>query len=322
MKVPRTIETHEADLSIEELETLAEEIRMIVTKGIGVALSEYLEKANVTSRYELGYRKTRALQFEQKLEAYFPDEVFAILRRKGATVHIQRFNDSDDAFIRANIGRGASWMADRFYTNSKSIHKRVRRLGLSCSPDGHKWTREDDTIIRQNVDKGYKWLSEKLSVSMDCVRGRARRLKINVFVNDKHKYSKEEDAFIRKHASEGSVWLSEKMGHSSASIRERSGRIKVKLTCINNGVVLHKFTKKDDNFIRKNSEKGSDWIGLCLGIARKSIQYRARKIKVKLISRQQLAKLTTDLEKDIECEKEKSNRVNGRVVQSSYLGTS
>jgi len=130
MKIPAIIETHEANLSIEELEKIAEDVRLIITRGKGLTLREYIERANIVSAWELGCRKTKALQFESKLEAYFPDEVFAILKLKWKTVLGQQFNDDDNEFFKVNASKGAIWLADRFYTNRNHMHDRLVKMGL------------------------------------------------------------------------------------------------------------------------------------------------------------------------------------------------
>jgi len=200
MKIPAIIETHEANLSIEELEKIAEDVRLIITRGKGLALREYIERANIVSAWELGYRKTKALQFESKLEAYFPDEIFAILKLKWKTVLGQQFNDDDNEFFKVNASKGAIWLADRFYTNRKHMHDRLVKMGLIAPTQFHAWTNEEDIFLSKHADKGYEWLSEKMKIKVTALRARASLLKIRVF-SETNDYSEQEDDFIKANTS-------------------------------------------------------------------------------------------------------------------------
>ena len=280
MKVPRNLETQEADLSIGELEDLATDIRDLLLQGKGLTISEYIKRADSISELELGYRKTRALRFEPKLEAYFPDNVFAVLRRKGSRHCSNRFNKDDDAFLLENVHKGVHWLANRFYTNVSAISKHLGNMGVSFKSRNHIWTKKEEEFLRQNTDKGYKWIGKRLGVTPEAVRHKARKLKVSIKVQEHHRYSVEEDTFIRKHAYRGTKWISERLGHSQKSIRERAVRLKVKLPIISSGKKCHKYTKKDDKFITENSHQGAKWLADQLGVTVKSVQQRARLIGV------------------------------------------
>ena len=49
-----------------------------------------------------------------------------------------------------------------------------------------------------------------------------------------------------------------------------------------NGTVVHKYTPKEDEFIRKNADKGGVYLASQLGRKAQSIRDRAMRLKVKL----------------------------------------
>jgi len=68
-------ECKEAGLSYDELESLAEEIRFVLTGGKGVTIEEYVRLTRETSYLKFGYRKLKAIHNEPTLSSFFPQEV-------------------------------------------------------------------------------------------------------------------------------------------------------------------------------------------------------------------------------------------------------
>jgi hypothetical protein len=130
MKISNNMLTREADLSFEELERLAEEIRTLITGGRAFPIREYIRVVSSIDSEIFGYRKGRAILFEPKLESYFPDEVFEALRKKGREQRGHHFNREDDKFIIENISKGIEWLKDRFYTDGHTIYGRIEKLGI------------------------------------------------------------------------------------------------------------------------------------------------------------------------------------------------
>ncbi len=126
----KTISSHEANLSFEDLENLADEIRTIVTAGKSYTIREYVGVASSYDSSLLGYRKGKALLFEPKLETYFPHDVFEALKKKAREEHYHLFNEDDEIFIKENIQRGISWLRNRFYTDGKTIRNKIIAMGL------------------------------------------------------------------------------------------------------------------------------------------------------------------------------------------------
>lgn len=67
-------------LTLDELEVLAAEIHATLTKNKGLTISQFIDVVTTFPIAKLGYRNLKAVCEEGKLEAYFPDEVFDILR--------------------------------------------------------------------------------------------------------------------------------------------------------------------------------------------------------------------------------------------------
>ena len=130
MKVPKKLQTNEANLSFKELEDLAEEIRTQVSKGKAYTVREYVGAVASMDIVEFGYRKGKALLFEPKLESYFPDPVFEALHRKGREGRHHVFNEDDNAFLEKNINKGIEWLADRFYMKTFEIYGKIVELDL------------------------------------------------------------------------------------------------------------------------------------------------------------------------------------------------
>ncbi|GAG40549.1 unnamed protein product, partial [marine sediment metagenome] len=78
-------ETKDAALNFEELEEMAEAIRMTITEGAALTIEDYVKKSKEISVNKLGYRFAKALYHEPRLEAYFPEEVIKVLKKKDNT---------------------------------------------------------------------------------------------------------------------------------------------------------------------------------------------------------------------------------------------
>lgn len=130
MKVPKKSQTREADLNFKELEELAEEIRMQVTDGEAYTIRGYVNKVRSMDVSEFGYRKGKALLFEPKLEAYFPNEVFTALQQKGREARCHKLNEDDLIFIKNYVSKGIPWLANRFYMSRESMSRKIRNMGL------------------------------------------------------------------------------------------------------------------------------------------------------------------------------------------------
>lgn len=137
--------SREANLSFEEIDDLAEEIRVTITGGKAYTVREYLSIVRSMDAERFGFRKGRAILFEPKLESYFPDSIFAEIKSKGRESRGHEFNEDDKIFIRNNIKRGIGWLADRFYTSPKEMYNIVKDIGLS-----KELTDKDFVCVRGN----------------------------------------------------------------------------------------------------------------------------------------------------------------------------
>ena len=123
----KKIETKEANLTIEELGELAEGIRLILTGGKAYTVKEYAKLVKEVRPIDLGYRRTRAIKYEHRLVAYFPDDVFRALDKiKLSNI----FNKDDKQFMKKNYHKGIKWLAIHFYTEEERIEKEAGKLEL------------------------------------------------------------------------------------------------------------------------------------------------------------------------------------------------
>ena len=170
----------EAGLSPDELEHLAEEIRIIVMGDRGLTLNDYIEAAKNIHRSKFGHRKIRALQNEPSLDIYFPDKVYDILKEKGRELKFIRFDESDDAYFRRNVGKGVQWLSSRLYADTDLLYAKAKMLGIKIEGKLHHFTPSEDAFIRNNIRKGYKWLSDELNTTVASVKKRAQRIGVSL----------------------------------------------------------------------------------------------------------------------------------------------
>jgi len=281
MKTPKNIQSQGANLTINEIEELAEEIREKLIGNKGVDLNEYVERALNITPWKLGHRLTKALKYETKLEVFFPDRVFSALQKK--TFVFLRFNKNDDEFLTKNGGKGAGWLASRFYTTKNSIWSRAKVANIKLEREQCVYPESFENFIRKHKDKGCPWIADKLNLGYDAIHQKAKRMGVKLKrVDTSHQFIKEEDEFIRKNKRKGTMWIAEKLGLSYSSIRHRAYLLDIKISYIKDGKVVKKYRKGEDKFIRNNAEKGSSWIATKIKRSSASIRNRAVILRVKL----------------------------------------
>jgi len=169
----------DANLSLEEIESLAEEIRNIMLKGkCGVTMGEYIKAAQRIRPRDLGYRMTRAFRYEPKMESYFPSEVYEILKQKAIIQRFFSFQPYDIKFMRDNAGKGIAWVAQHMYSYYDTTDRKIRKLHISYQPKQHHYTDKEREFVKNNIDKGLKWLSTKINVDRENLRKLAKRMGI------------------------------------------------------------------------------------------------------------------------------------------------
>ena len=119
----------DANLSTEELEDLANNIHIILLGDRGATLSQYKEIAKNISQKKMGHRCFKAFQHEPRIEAYFPLEIYDILRARANKQKVA-FTELDTIFIKNNIGRGMVWLAKRLYCKEKMLKRYVKALRI------------------------------------------------------------------------------------------------------------------------------------------------------------------------------------------------
>jgi hypothetical protein len=280
MKKNDTIKEDGANLTLEELESLAEEVRIVLTQNKGMTLDQYKERASTIDPEELGCRKLAAICKEPKLEAYFPDEVIEILRSRFFNIHKSNLKDDDIEFIHRNEQMGNVWLSKHMYIHRDSLSRLSKKHGLNIISKKQEYTQEEEAFISQNSSKGSRWLAEKLNRSMDAICNKARRMKIHLGAASP--YTPEDDIFIKNNMLKGSRWIATQINRNIDSVRKRANKLNILLPVIVDGQECHKFSPKEDDFIRQNSDKNAVWIARQLHMPVRSIQRRANLIKIKL----------------------------------------
>ena len=193
LKIYKSDEPDSSGLDLEELESMAEEIRLILVGPEGLSLEDYIERAKKIPTTELGHRRIYCIKKEMKLEVYFPNEVWNILKKRCEDVEACKCTKEDDQFIIDNRGRGYDWLSKRLYMNKKDLSRKAIQLGVKVTKAMYTYTPEKVIFIRNNAHKGAKWISEQLGVSYDAIRNKCDRENINLFFKKPHRYTPEDN---------------------------------------------------------------------------------------------------------------------------------
>jgi hypothetical protein len=274
-----------ANLTLEELEGLGEEIRCVLINNTAILMKDYIQRALKVDFSELGYRKCRALRLELKLESCFPDEVYRILHERTMLVPISffRINNDDKKFILQNALKGTKWLAQKMYTDRRGVREIAKHLGISIAKESNEFLPEEINFIKKHADKGIPWISKTLNHPIHSIRSKACSLGIETRdCSVGHRFTPEEDEIIKTNLSKGRRWLATCLGRSLDSIRARTKTLKLKVPFVHSGKVFHQFTNYEDNFIRNNADKGLVWIARRLNLSTDSIANRTRVKKISI----------------------------------------
>jgi len=276
--------------TLQEIEELAEEIRYILTQNQGITLKDFMEVAFSINMKDLGYRLGMALKCDRKLESFFPDEVFAILKQRAIQTKMFYFSKKDDDFLQKNWNRGYKWLANQMYANVKSIRDYAQKKCLKMENDDVRViTPEIEEFIKKHADKGVPWLSNTLKIPGSTIRQYGKRTGIQFLICHKRKdFSPEEDRLIKDNISKGTLWLANILNRTSGSVGSRARRLNIQIPIIHKNKVCHRFTKKDDAFIFQNAKRGMVWLAKKMNLSENSIQYRARAKSIKIKSHRRI----------------------------------
>jgi len=167
-----------ANLTMEEMDKLAEEIRSVMLKGQGVTMEQFKRIAKRINPKTLGHRRFRALKYEPKIESYFPSEVYEILKERADRQQYSRFNNDDIEFMRSHGGMGIRWVADHLYSNTRDISVKMKKFHVLYKEKHHTYSQEEKDFVRANIDKGLKWLSMRTNQEVNTLRKLAIRMGI------------------------------------------------------------------------------------------------------------------------------------------------
>ena len=239
------------NLTLAEIESAAELIRMTITNGEALSLPNYIQAAKNLSLGKLGHRLNKMLTRESHLMAYFPDEVYKALTLSPPK-HL-RFNDLDFDFIRNNATKGTSWLAANFYTNNEQIRLITKTEGISVAKMYHNFSEEEIKFMKQFGYRGPKWVANKMGAGLKKISCKLWRMGIRYEIPQSFRFSKDQDNFIREHKDNGTTWIAEKLGVSQRSIRIRSKKLRLNIPIVRSDrKQVHSFSKFADHFIIKN----------------------------------------------------------------------
>jgi len=163
-------------VSYDELQSLAEEIRLMIVGETGVTLADYIEKAESFSISKLGYRQAKSILTNNKMVVFFPSEVFKIIKDKITQRENFFFNDDDLKFLSNNRQKGSEWLATRFFTTRKNIRDISTKHNIQFKHVYRQFTETEDKFILGNIDKGCTWIAVELNREVSSVRGRFKRI--------------------------------------------------------------------------------------------------------------------------------------------------
>ena len=247
------------NLTLAEIESAAELIRITITNGESLSLPNYIQAAKNLCFGKLGHRLNKMLIQESHLMAYFPDEVY-----KALTLNVPknlRFNDLDFDFIRNNAIKGTSWLATHFYTTNEQICLITKAKGIPIVKMYHNFSEEEVKFMNQFGHRGPKWVANKMGIDENRVSCKLWKMGIRYKIPQSFRFSKDQDNFIREHKENGTTWIAEKLGVSQQSIRIRSKRLHLNIPVVRSDEKqIHSFSKFADRLIMENKNKGTKWL--------------------------------------------------------------
>lgn len=218
------------NLTFPELEALAEEIRNIILNGKGRTVSEYVDAVNDMDLSLLGYRKFRAIEFEPKLLAYFPDRVHKALRKRIVDEPSEpQFDVTDDRYIFQNQAHGYEWLRQHLYSEREPLENRLKELGIEIEIPEVEVPEEPSEEISKEKPK------EKIKVAyVDANKPvwQAKNITVNkpIELPQRHvrDFTSDEEIFIICNNYKGDKYLSRVMDVSVESIREKRESLELK----------------------------------------------------------------------------------------------
>lgn len=215
-------------VDIEYLESIAEEIRLIIVGNRGLTINEYLKKATTIPLIELGHRRIHTIKNESKLEAYFPSVVWKVLRDRCERVKSSRLTDHDVWFIMENRCKGYKWLSEKMYMTPSNIARKAKQFNIEIDKEDNKYDAETMKFISDNADKGAEWIGMQLKISPDSIRHKCQRDGITLKGNKLHKYTAEENKLIKTECYKGAEYFSKLFNVTPAAIKRHAVRLGVR----------------------------------------------------------------------------------------------
>jgi len=125
--------------SYNELQEVAETINEVIIGNNAYTISQYENNVQKLNLSNLGYRICQIIKNDVRLKAFFPKEIYKILKNKIEDKAIL-FNKYDYDFIEKNRFKGYRWLAQNMFCNINRLHKCGKRRDIKikskiCFPE-------------------------------------------------------------------------------------------------------------------------------------------------------------------------------------------
>jgi DNA-binding CsgD family transcriptional regulator len=135
-----------------ELTEIAENIRINITGGRGVTLSDYVQLAESKKGDEIGLFYLWVLKNNPATTEYFPPKVLEVLKKKGGRHY---YTDEDNEFIRQHASEGIRSLVTHINVPPASAYKQARLLGVKVPRSDYfpYSEREKEEILTADLSK-------------------------------------------------------------------------------------------------------------------------------------------------------------------------
>jgi len=230
-------------LSFPELSDISDKIRAKITKNIPMRLSEMIKSLKKISSTELGYRLTKVVQNDSRIDVFLPKEFYHALKAKK---WIAVFNKEDDDFLLFNVFRGNKWLAKNMYCKPKHITCRLRKLNISSNYKGY--TPKEIEFLIKYKDAEWSFLTSSLHRTVDSMKNKLVRLNITRKYVRKYETPKEIE-IIKNNPNRTCSDFVKMFGWKRSKVKYhvRKNNIKLAVVC-----VQKKYNSEEDSFIKEN----------------------------------------------------------------------
>jgi len=143
VKSKRTIRWEE-----DSIEQMAELVRISITKGKAVTISDYERLATAVPIGKLCPSIIWILKNEDVLKNFFPDSVAEMLSSK---MRRSKFDSYADEFLRKHRHMTAREIGELFFMDKATVSLRAKKIGVVLNKERHRFSAEQDQIIKEHL---------------------------------------------------------------------------------------------------------------------------------------------------------------------------